>query len=145
MTLADCSFGAFAILNSARLLGYFPQIISVHRDTAGAKAVSISTWLLFAAANIATVSYALLVANDLTMAIIFSLNTAGCLAILALTTWKRFAFETKAKSGALNEMPPEGPQSRRSSNLAKMADRVVLHLLHRICRGARTRPVATQR
>ena len=98
MTLADYSFGAFAILNTARLVGYFPQIISVHRDTAGAKAVSISTWLLFAAANVATVSYAVAAAQDLAMAIIFSLNTAGCLAILALTTWKRIASGKNRKS-----------------------------------------------
>jgi hypothetical protein len=90
MTLAEYSFGAFAILNTARLIGYFPQIMRVHRDTDGAKAVSIGTWTLFAAANIATVSYALVVANDVAMAIVFALNTIGCLAIVGFTVWKRF-------------------------------------------------------
>jgi hypothetical protein len=56
MTLAEYSFGASAILNTARLVGHFPQIMRVRRDTDGAAAVSIGTWTLFAAANIATVS-----------------------------------------------------------------------------------------
>jgi hypothetical protein len=90
MTLAEYSFGAFAILNTARLVGYFPQIMRVRRDTDGAKAVSVGTWTLFAAANIATVSYALIVANDVAMAIVFALNTIGCLAIVGFTVWKRF-------------------------------------------------------
>jgi hypothetical protein len=90
MTLAECSFGAFAILNTARLIGYLPQIMRVHRDTNGAKAVSIATWTLFAAANLATVGYALIVANDAAMAIVFALNTIGCSAIVGFTVWKRF-------------------------------------------------------
>ena len=90
MTLAECSFGAFAILNTARLIAYFPQIIRIHGDANGAKAVSIATWLLFAAANLATVSYALTAANDAPMAIMFMLNTLGCLTIVGFTVWKRF-------------------------------------------------------
>jgi hypothetical protein len=90
MTLAEYSFGAFAILNSARVVAYFPQIMCIRGDGHGAKAVSIATWSLFAAANLATVSYALIVANDSAMAIIFALNTLGCVTIVALTAWKRF-------------------------------------------------------
>jgi len=90
MTLAECSFGAFMILNTARLVGYFPQIMRVLRDADGARAVSIATWTLFAAANMATVSYALIAANDAAMAVVFSLNTMGCLAIVGFTVWKRF-------------------------------------------------------
>jgi hypothetical protein len=90
MTLAEYSFGAFAILNTARLVGYFPQIMRVRRDTDGARAVSIGTWTLFAAANIATMSYALIIADDVAMAIVFALNTIGCLAIAGFTIWKRF-------------------------------------------------------
>ena len=89
MTLADCSFGAFAILNTARLVAYFPQIIRILGDANGAKAVSIATWSLFAAANLATVSYALTAANDTAMAIVFTLNTLGCLTIVGFTVWKR--------------------------------------------------------
>lgn len=89
MTLAECSLGAFAILNTARLVGYIPQLMRIHRDANGAEAVSIGTWTLFAAANLATVSYAVIVADDAAMAIIFALNTFGCGAIVGLTVWKR--------------------------------------------------------
>jgi hypothetical protein len=89
MTLAEYSFGAFAVLNAARLVGYIPQMLRVHRDRNGAEAVSLSTWCLFAAANLATVSYAHAVANDAAMTIVFSLNAFGCLAIVGLTAWKR--------------------------------------------------------
>jgi hypothetical protein len=89
MTLAEYSLGAFAILNSARLVAYFPQAIRIYFDANGAKAVSIATWLLFAGANLATVSYALTVAHDTLMAIVFTLNTIGCLVIVGFTAWKR--------------------------------------------------------
>jgi FtsH-binding integral membrane protein len=89
MTLAEYSFGAFAVLNVARLVGYIPQMLRVHRDRNGAEAVSLATWCLFAAANLATVSYAYVVANDAAMTIVFSLNAFGCLAIAGLTAWKR--------------------------------------------------------
>jgi hypothetical protein len=89
MTLADYSLGAFAVLNAARVIAYFPQAIRIYLDANGAKAVSIATWTLFAAANLATVSYALTVAEDFLVAFIFSLNAIGCLVIVGFTIWKR--------------------------------------------------------
>ena len=89
MTLAECSFGAFAILNIVRLFAYVPQLIRAHRDPSGAESVSLTTWSILAAANLATVIYALIAANDAPLAIAFSLNTLGCLAIVGLTVWKR--------------------------------------------------------
>src|SRR4051794_39645286 len=64
MTLADYSLTAFALLNGARVLAYLPQMIRVYRDPNGATAVSVTTWALFTAANVATISYALTVSND---------------------------------------------------------------------------------
>jgi hypothetical protein len=89
MTLSEYSLSAFAILNTARLIAYFPQVMRIYFDANGARAVSIATWLLFAAANLATVSYALFVARDTLIAILFSLNTMGCLVIVGFTVWKR--------------------------------------------------------
>lgn len=89
MTLADYSLAAFAVLNGGRAVAYFPQLIRVYRDPDGAAAVSVSTWALFAAANIATVCYALTVSNDRTVALLFGLNAVGCLAIAGLTALKR--------------------------------------------------------
>ena len=131
MTLADYSFGAFALLNTARLLGYFPQIVRVHRDTNGARTVSLFTWLLFSAANIATASYAMIVADNIAMAAIFALNTIGCLTIIGLTMWRR-AGRRRASSddgasnekipGAANEKTPGRVRSRGPEAFAQMAD-----------------------
>jgi hypothetical protein len=89
MTLADYSLAAFALLNGGRTVAYVPQMVRVYRDPNGATAVSLTTWVLFAAANIATVAYALAVADDRLVALVFGLNTLGCLVIVALTTVKR--------------------------------------------------------
>ena len=78
------------MLNTARLIGYLPQMLRIYGDADGARAVSIATWTLFAAANLATVSYAVVVADDTAMAVVFGLNTIGCLIIVGLTVWKRF-------------------------------------------------------
>lgn len=89
MTQAELSLIAFAVLNGGRALAYLPQMIRVYRDPNGATAVSILTWALFAAANSATVGYALIVVGDSLMATVFALNAAGCLAIVAMTIVKR--------------------------------------------------------
>ena len=89
MTLADYSLAAFALLNGGRTVAYVPQMVRVYRDPHGATAVSLTTWLLFAAANIATVAYALAVADDRLVAFVFGLNAVGCLAIVALTAIMR--------------------------------------------------------
>ncbi len=89
MTLADYSMTAFALLNGGRVVAYFPQMLRVCRDPHGATAVSLLTWTLFAAANVATVCYALTVSDDRIVAIVFSLNAIGCLAIVGLTALKR--------------------------------------------------------
>jgi hypothetical protein len=94
MTLADYSMTAFALLNGGRAVAYFPQMIRVYRDPHGAAAVSLTTWTLFAAANVATVCYALTVSNDRVVAIVFALNAVGCVAIAALTLIKRMRTST---------------------------------------------------
>jgi hypothetical protein len=89
MTLADYSVAAFTLLNGGRIVAYLPQIIRVYRDPYRAAAVSVATWVLFAAANVATVCYALIVANDPVVALVFAMNAGGCLAIVAMTMVKR--------------------------------------------------------
>src|SRR5436190_1118910 len=89
MTLADYSMAAFALLNGGRTLAYFPQMVRVYRDPHDAAVVSLLTWVLFAAANIATVCYALTASNDRIMATVFAANAIGCLAIVGLTASKR--------------------------------------------------------
>jgi len=91
MTLAEYSMTAFALLNGGRVLAYMPQIICVYRDPDGAMAVSLLTWMMFTAANLATVSYAITVSGDLVVAGIFALNALGCLIITTLIVVRRIA------------------------------------------------------
>ena len=89
MTLADYSIVVFAVLNGGRTVAYVPQMMRVYRDPHDAAAVSLLTWVLFAAANAATVCYALTISDDRIMATVFALNTISCLAIVGLTVSKR--------------------------------------------------------
>lgn len=110
MTLAEYSLVAFAVLNGGRAVAYIPQMIRVHRDPNGAAAVSILTWALFMAANVATVCYALVVFNDRIMAAVFAFNAAGCLAIVVLTATKRVRMSPRRVSA-----PPPLVASLRAS------------------------------
>jgi len=89
MTLAEYSMTAFAIANGGRVIAYVPQIMRVCRDPNGAAAVSVTTWIFFTAANVATVVYALTALDDVVTASVFGLNAIGCLLIVALTAFRR--------------------------------------------------------
>ena len=89
MTLAEYSMTVFAIANGGRVIAYVPQIMRVCRDPNGAAAVSVTTWIFFTAANVATVVYALTALDDVVTASVFGLNAVGCLLIVALTAFRR--------------------------------------------------------
>jgi len=91
MTLADYSMTAFALLNGGRILAYMPQIMCVYRDRNGAESVSLVTWAMFTAANLATVSYSLTVSSDRMVASVFALNAVCCFAITGLVACRRVA------------------------------------------------------
>lgn len=92
MTVADIILGAFAISNSVRVVAYVPQIVKIAKDNEGAAAVSNGTWALFGISHLSTVAYALVVLGDLYMTLLFTANLLCCLAIIALTFWKRRRF-----------------------------------------------------
>ena len=91
MTATDIAMLAFTACNSVRVFAYAPQIAAIARDRSGARAISCTTWGLFAVSHLSTVGYALLIASDLRMAAIFAANAACCAAILVLTLFKRRA------------------------------------------------------
>lgn len=105
MTPAEYAISAFTIFNGARALAYIPQLICIHRNPDGAKAVSLFTWGLFAAANLATIAYALVVAADPVLAFVFALNAAGCLAIVVLVMVKRRRLATTLNDGKRTAAP----------------------------------------
>ena len=98
MTLADYSMTAFAVLNGGRVLAYVPQILCIYRCRNGATAVSLMTWLMFTAANIATVAYALTISSDLVVAAVFALNALFCMIITALIAFRRLGVERERAS-----------------------------------------------
>jgi hypothetical protein len=89
MNLVGLAAVSFAACNSVRVLAYFPQIARLVRDQEGGKGVSCLTWAGFAAANLSTVVYALVVVADRKMAAVFGINLVFCLAIALLTCWRR--------------------------------------------------------
>jgi uncharacterized protein with PQ loop repeat len=91
MTLADVSIAAFALLNGGRVIAYMPQIVCVYRCQNGAAAVSLLTWIMFTAANAATVTYSLAVSSDLVVAAMFGLNALSCMVITALVAFRRLS------------------------------------------------------
>ena len=72
MTLPDFALAAFVLCNSGRIVAYLPQIICAARDRNGATAVSLTTWSLFAIANLSTASYAFTGSGDMTLAWVMS-------------------------------------------------------------------------
>lgn len=101
MTLVDFSIVAFVLFNGARAVAYVPQLIRVYRDPHGAAAVSVSTWMLFSAANVATAWYALSMTDDRLTALLFSINAAGCLAIVGLTSLQRLRYRRRQTMTAI--------------------------------------------
>jgi len=119
MSLVQYSLPIVVILNGARAIAYWPQIVRVHRDPGCATAVSLWTWIVFTAANIATVIYALAELGDVIMAAVFAVNTIGCAAIVTLTTYKRCRHRHPfSKSRYLESMPKLDGYSARSESLA---------------------------
>lgn len=89
LTVGHYSLTIFVALNVARAIAYWPQIVSIYRDPGCASAVSLWTWIVFTAANVATVIHALAALGDLIVAAVFGVNAIGCAAIVIFTTYKR--------------------------------------------------------
>src|SRR5262249_17466000 len=53
------------------------------------RGVSLTTWTLFAAANVATVFYAVAALRDVLVGVIFGLNAIGCITIVTLAAIKQ--------------------------------------------------------
>jgi len=89
MGLEDVTLWLFAFCNSVRVLAYVPQIRKAGADRHGASAISCTTWSLFLMAHLSTVAYALVNRGDWGLAACFVANALGCVAIIAVTYWKR--------------------------------------------------------
>jgi hypothetical protein len=85
MSAASAALLLFATCNALRILAYVFQIARIVRDERGSGTVCYATWTLFAASNVSTVFYAVAVASDWVLAMVFTVNAACCVAIIALS------------------------------------------------------------
>ena len=80
---------AYGFFNMLRLVSYAPQMILIARDQDGAKAISVSSWLIWIGANFTTAIYAWIKLVDMPLTILNGFNTACCATVLALVFYKR--------------------------------------------------------
>jgi hypothetical protein len=89
------AFGAFNLL---RLASYLPQITAVVRDDHGARAISLTCWLVWTGANGTTALYSWVRLADAALASISAFNTACCLLVFCIAGYKRIVF-AKSRTG----------------------------------------------
>lgn len=122
MSLAHYSLTMFVVLNGARAIAYWPQMTRIYHDPGCASAVSVWTWVVFTSANIATVIYALAETGDVIVAAVFGVNTIGCAAVVALTTYKRCEGLRPFWKGRYLDLPSkQHGHSARNDSLAVIA------------------------
>ena len=92
MTLQDITLSLFTICSSIRIFGYLPQLLRTARDTSGGASTSVTTWIVFLAANASVVAYAIVNVKDVVMATVFGVNVLCCALIAFSTLWKRHRF-----------------------------------------------------
>jgi hypothetical protein len=96
--LRTAVFSAFTVINSLRILAYVPQMLVAAKDTHGASGISYATWTLFLVSHLTTISYAIVCVGDSVMALIFLGNALACLAVVAITFFKRRQHAAKRMS-----------------------------------------------
>lgn len=102
---AEATLFAYTLCNALRLFSYAPQIVRVARDRDGARAISLTTWWLWIAANATTALYAWVNLGDVPLALLNVLNVICCLAVVVLTAWKRATFDLGVSSPGRAALP----------------------------------------
>jgi hypothetical protein len=82
---------AYGFFNTMRMASYAPQILLVARDRSGAKNISLTSWMVWTAANITTAVYAWNKLADIPLMMINSFNACCCVTMVALLVHKRSA------------------------------------------------------
>lgn len=80
---------AYGFFNMLRLMSYAPQMVLLAQDKNGAKAISISSWLIWTGANFTTAIYAWVRLADVPLSLLNAFNTGCCATMLALLIYKR--------------------------------------------------------
>ncbi len=96
--VTDITLLAFSLFNLLRLTSYIPQIITVARDRNGARAISLSCWTIWVAANVSTAAYAWINLGDIWLAAVSVFNALCCMTVLMLVIIKRLRPEPSTGS-----------------------------------------------
>ena len=111
MLVADFIVVAFTAADLARVLGYLPQIFRIAAYQSGAAAISYATWTMFTLSHLTTVAYALAVAADARLAVIFAANALSSGTIVILT-WIKRRQARRAALGAAGVRTKQAPNRR---------------------------------
>ncbi|UFW42453.1 hypothetical protein [Bradyrhizobium sp. WSM471] len=79
----------YGFFNMLRLMSYAPQLVLLAQDKSGAKAISVSSWLIWTGANLTTAVYAWVRLADVPLSLLNAFNTGCCATMLALLIYKR--------------------------------------------------------
>lgn len=134
MISTEIAVTVFAACNSVRLLAYLPQIVSVARDASGARAISCTTWSMFAVSHLSTALYAAAVLGDRGMAAVFTANMLCSLAIVAITICKRRGAEAAGKRPAGAAVRRDGSGMPAGLPRLRPTPRLALAARHRLVR-----------
>ncbi|MFN7643681.1 MAG: hypothetical protein ACK5PW_11485 [Burkholderiales bacterium] len=113
MSLPEATLAAFSFFNVLRLVSYLPQLWRIARDGHGATAISYSTWGIWIGANASTAAYAWVNLADARLAAINGINTLCCIAVCALTAFKRRQWRQRTADAASARAGSSAPSDRR--------------------------------
>lgn len=121
VTIANATFTTF------RIAAHMPQLLAVVRDTSGARAISVGSWVMFAIANLSNAVYALVIADDWLMFGINLLSTASCAAIGVVAACKQrgvscLAEKSPSRHTHRRDRPDAFMTTLRSNRVFKVAD-----------------------
>ena len=83
VTAANIAFTGF------RIVAHVPQMLAVVRDPHGARAVSVTSWAMFAMANSSNAVYALVLVSDRLICAINLLSAASCMTVAGIAFFKQ--------------------------------------------------------
>ena len=87
--LTEILITVYVATNGLRVASYLPQIVSVARDHAGAKVISITSWSFWTVSNATTALYAWAVVDDRLLSLMSAANTMCCAVVVAMVVVKR--------------------------------------------------------
>lgn len=81
--------GMYLLFNGARVLSYLPQIIAISKEHNKVTAISLTTWIFWALANLTTGIYSQVEVHDFMLTLINYGNALCCFIVVGMVMYKR--------------------------------------------------------